>query len=646
LGAAVMGNPANALGRVPSRGRLKAASGTALTSGEDEIPSFVMEQAAETFQRYEEWRQGEDTLLFPILTDVHTQDKETWRHIGWMVETDKIFHYDFMANLGDIGLNLGSPHNSQSLSDDVVNKIQGQMLRYDGMFIYVAGNHDWDGGEGRHFTSKYLSDTFQRPWMNRGKGNYHIVENKVYGYYDIPEKNVRVIILNSQGTETIGEYYTYGNEQLEWLINLLGQTTPQMNVLLFSHYMPHWIGRWTSVENVVRPTCEIMLHVLQDFAERKQGSEQGVTWDFTQAQGTLVGLFCGDSHVNLQVKDHGVNYYITQGLGPTSASDLLYGQKRATYDYRETLCCDVIALRLKDKQVKSFRIGAGGTRMDMEFSYEPQPVRPQGDLLDISFAKSGAASDLSPMVNRISKVGFPAAVFAEELGQYVYCNLRTEWGMAPDRYHYFDMQGKIWNQLTDGFSVEGYVCPAWSEDQQPSRWCSILGYQQNGGFGLVVAGDGKWLFQLHLGDAYVDLKSTIPPVKDKWTHLVGVWDKKGGKAYLYVDGMLAAERECSGDLNAPNTSYKRCFLGCDLNGPDGTAEAAFRGHIANLRLYRDALSAADIAYLYEKTTYLPVVQAAGMGDSFPQGTYNLLGQKVQDPVSGICIRNGRKFLIR
>ena len=613
---------------------------------EDEIPSFVMEQASETFQRYEEWRQGEETLLFPIITDVHTQDKETWRHIGWMVETDKVFHYDFMANLGDIGLNLGSSHSSQALTDYILDKTQEQMMLYDGMFIYAAGNHDWDGGEGRQLTSQFLSDKFQQPWMERGKGNYHIVDKKVYGYYDIPEKNVRVVILNSEGTETLGEYYTFGKPQLDWLIDLLGKTTPETHLVLLAHYMPHWIGRWTSVENVVRPTCEILQHVLQDYAERKQGSEQGVSWDFTKAQGTLVGLFCGDTHANIQVKDHGVNYYITQGLGPAGASELLYGQKRVDFDYMKTLCCDVIAIRLKDKQVKSFRIGAGGKGMDMEFSYEPQEVKPQADLFDVSFVKSGTASDRSPMVNRIRKAGFPSSVFVDELDQYVYNGTRTEWGATPDRYHYFDMQDKIWNQIIDGFSMECYVCPSWSEDEQPASWCSAMGYQQNGGFGMVVGSDRKWTFQPHIGGKYINLKSSVLPQKDKWTHLVGVWDKKGGKASLYVDGVLVDQVDCSGSLSVPSSSYKRCFLGCDLHGSDGTAEAAFRGRIANLRLYRAPLTAEEVSMLYETTTGLPTIQVSEFHDHFPEGIYNLQGQKVTNPQHGIYILNGKKIFIR
>ena len=78
------------------------------TCGAQVVPDFVMPQARETFMRYVNWKGGEETLLFPILTDIHcgwgSDRSETYRHLGYMAETDRLFGYDFMANLGDIGL--------------------------------------------------------------------------------------------------------------------------------------------------------------------------------------------------------------------------------------------------------------------------------------------------------------------------------------------------------------------------------------------------------------------------------------------------------------------------------------------------------------------------------------------------------------
>lgn len=338
------------------------------------LPDFVMPQAQETFMRYINWKSGEETLIFPILTDIHSgwgaARNETYKHVGYMAATDRLFGYDFMACFGDIGLNGGEAHKTVEAADDLVMKTKEQMGLFPGLWIYAAGNHDWDGGGKRHNTSTYLSDVFQKPSERYGKGNLHIVEGKVYGYYDIPEKNVRVVFLNSEGTETQGEnYYTFDNEQLEWFTGILKSTKAGTDILTVCHYMPHPIGRWTSVKDAKRPTCEILCHLLADFANRRKGGELGVKWNFKGCKGRLVGLFCGDTHCNQHVCDDGVNYYITQGLGMVDPKEMLPGQTYAKYNPKESLCCDVIAIKLKSKQVHTFRVGAGGKDYDLEFSY-------------------------------------------------------------------------------------------------------------------------------------------------------------------------------------------------------------------------------------------------------------------------------------
>ena len=300
------------------------------------VPDFVMPQAEEAFMRYLNWKGGEETLVFPILTDVHTgwynNRGEAYRHLGYMAATDRLFGYDFMANLGDIGLNGGEARNSSEAADKVVMQTRQQMGLFPGVWIYTPGNHDWDGGAGRHYTSPFF--------------------------------------LNSQGTETLGEnYYTFDNEQLEWLIGVLKHTDKGTDILAFSHYMPHPIGRWMSVKDAKRPTCEVLCHLLADFVNRRKGGELGLEWNFKRSKGRLAGLLCGDTHCNQHINDDGVNYYITQGLGFVDRAQMLPGQTHADFDLNASLCFDVIALKLKSKKVRSFRVGAGGKDYDLEFAY-------------------------------------------------------------------------------------------------------------------------------------------------------------------------------------------------------------------------------------------------------------------------------------
>jgi hypothetical protein len=45
------------------------------------------------------------------------------------------------------------------------------------------------------------------------------------------------------------------------------------------------------------------------------------------------------------------------------------GQMHAFFDYRETLCIDVVAVKPAKREVHTFRIGAGGADFDTCFPY-------------------------------------------------------------------------------------------------------------------------------------------------------------------------------------------------------------------------------------------------------------------------------------
>ncbi len=320
-----------------------------------EKPAFVTEQVNETYQRFKAWKGDDEAVVFPILTDIHTNQRYTYQHIGYIAEADKFFNYDFMALLGDIGLNLFPSNISKDYVKYVIDKTVGEMARFDGVFLYAAGNHDWDAAEGDFHTSQFLSDTFQKPALKYADGNLHLVPGKVYCWYDIPEKDMRVIMLNSEGTETQnGCYYLFDEEQLFWLRQLLEDTDDHTSIVLMSHYMPHPIGRWHNIPaDCTRESNEALMALLSEYSAKKN----------------IVGLFCGDSHVNTILRENGVNYFLTQSYGWVNKADMMDGTTHAFFNYKESLCCDVIAIKPSRNEVHTFRIGAGGEEYDLQFTY-------------------------------------------------------------------------------------------------------------------------------------------------------------------------------------------------------------------------------------------------------------------------------------
>jgi len=319
-------------------------------------PDFVEKQGIETSERFLQWRGADKVLVFPIITDLHAHDRQSYKHIGYIADLDKYFRYDFMVNLGDIGLNVGEAQTSSEFADEIIRNTAAQMAKYPGVFLYTPGNHDWDAGELAQNTPQYLSSIFQRPSKKFAGDNLHLISNKCYGYYDVPDKNARIIFLDSSvATRTVrGFSYRYDDDQMKWLRNLLEQTSENMNIVLLSHYMPHPQGRWNNVpEPVTLESNNRMMALLSEY----------------QAKRRIVGLFTGDSHVNLLEEKDGVHYFITQGLGAVSPQDMMEGQRHADFDWQESLCCDVVAIKVEKNEVRTFRIGAGGADFDYEFSY-------------------------------------------------------------------------------------------------------------------------------------------------------------------------------------------------------------------------------------------------------------------------------------
>ncbi len=334
-------------------------------------PAFVIPQAKETAKRMKAWIGKDEAVVFPILTDVHTCNRETYRHIGYIAELDTLFHYDLMVNLGDIGLNTEPAHSDKSYSNDIIEHVRDEMSKYQGVFLFAPGNHDYDGGEGTHINSGELSELFQKPSLPFANGNLHLTDHNCWCYYDLPEKSLRIIILNSQNSETEGEYYyTYDEDQLEWLIRTLLETPEGMSVLVMGHYMPHNIGRGVETADPREgPTAPLLMEILSAFANHNQGENGNLRWDFSQTSNKLVGLFTGDSHVNAHIREDGVNYFISQGYGKMENKNLAPEQKRAWFNSRETLCCDIVVIKPGTGEVHTFRLGAGGAEMDYHFKY-------------------------------------------------------------------------------------------------------------------------------------------------------------------------------------------------------------------------------------------------------------------------------------
>ena len=78
--------------------------------------------------------------------------------------------------------------------------------------------------------------------------------------------------------------------------------------------------------------------------------------------------------------------------------------------------------------------------------------------------------------------------------------------------------------------------------------------------------------------------------------MVGVWNKKVGKASIYVDGVLKKEVDAVGNLNFPSEGNTWFCIGGDPSGAG--AHAGFNGDVVVARAYDDPLTTAQVSELY------------------------------------------------
>lgn len=134
---------------------------------------------------------------------------------------------------------------------------------------------------------------------------------------------------------------------------------------------------------------------------------------------------------------------------------------------------------------------------------------------------------------------------------------------------------------------------------------------QGGGTGFLIArsphnsGDNGITFLPNVpatdGGAsnWIWANSQVKPVKDTWYHLVGVWDKDAGKAYLYVNGELKADVEAAGFYRP--AGLDKLWVG--IGGDPGNKEEiqnTFAGSLTIARIYGNVLTAEDVSYLWSK----------------------------------------------
>lgn len=364
--------------------------------GNVELPTWAIAQIQDGAARYQAWRGSDQTVAFPLVTDLHShfqgvarpaQWRDSKMHILFQRAIAEATGSDFLANLGDLDFDVNilgkAPEWSQvqPVIDGFVEVHQGEKRPC----LFSMGNHDHAKAR---FTSKQFGDTFNRG-VNAAKGvDLHLSECGTWGYLDLPDKRFRTVFLNTSDEGYLG----FSVKQMQFLSDALSSAPEGWSVAVLQHAnIPAFIASWRRFiddGNFKRSGIETQL--VEDFANHRgdlvqgfnnppiTGQYGGVKWDFSKSKANLVGVFQGHLHAESYLKYAKVNYVIRPGYG-TIPWDCRCGEWRdpkrdektgqVVFSAARAMMVDLVAVKPEKKEVRIFRFGCGGPKSELEYSY-------------------------------------------------------------------------------------------------------------------------------------------------------------------------------------------------------------------------------------------------------------------------------------
>ena len=336
----------------------------------------------EAYARLESWRGGEKAVVFPLVTDTHAARplfsvppdfRDTKYHVLLAQRAALRFKADLFAELGDIGFDRDLSW-KPSKKEDALLRLESQRNLYRDFplpVLFCMGNHDCGRSYGGFFSEVRLSTKAYGGMFNgmiKKRGTELVTgPNEDYGYYDVPGKKCRVFFLNPSDSGEVG----FSTEQMGFLADGLKVPADTCAVILAHKCIHPTIGKWKGGRPGTIKNGDLCMTMLADFVTGSKGGEGNVRWDFSGSRGaTLAGCIFGDSHFNDQAVTNGVNFVITQGYGTVSAKDLTENVGYVTpVDRTKTMLVDMVAIKPAKREMRIFRIGAGGAERDRAFTF-------------------------------------------------------------------------------------------------------------------------------------------------------------------------------------------------------------------------------------------------------------------------------------
>ncbi len=308
------------------------------------VPDWVRKAVSDTGKRIDEWRKNRNCAMFIVITDLHSgiggKGRNTVEHIRYANFAAESYGADAVVNLGDCGFEypLKREDDGMLLLDTLLKYHSETKIPT----LYCVGNHDHYRGR---FSSEFLGWRFSPLCKDavRSPGGD-------YGYLNLSKRKCRAFFLNSSD----GAYYGFSDKQLEFLRSNLKKMPKDWSAVIFNHYCFDDLGNWETVPTPKYVNGKEFVKIMDDFVSEG---------------GKLAGNIVGDSHFDRTFKRGGVNFFITQGYGGILKKDRPSDVDIIDFDCNSQMLAEAVLIDSKARQLKFFRIGAGGEKKDRSAAF-------------------------------------------------------------------------------------------------------------------------------------------------------------------------------------------------------------------------------------------------------------------------------------
>ena len=357
----------------------------------DVLPLYAQSQVDTIVNTLNEIQNSQSVSL-AFLTDIHvngsTMYDSTQRamYVSALAinEIAKKIPFDFVMCNGDYLYNSTS-----STKANMINYYTelSKAIRKINIPVFLGkGNHDINdiaSSSSNYLTDEELYKSFLKYTTLKYNGNYGHLQD-AYGYYDIPNKKIRFIFINTVDVNS-DEQHTTGvsNEQVKFITNALKIIEPNWGVVFFSHHplQSGAIDPTNTTSSHLNPNNggSQLLGVINAYINSSTytNASYDIDVDYTQnGSNEIIAMISGHSH-----RDRGVYVNDILMVSTTSASYKYDGKNlegtkitRTAGTASET-SWDIITIDRQNEILYMTRYGAGSV-LNRQYSYHPEEEIP------------------------------------------------------------------------------------------------------------------------------------------------------------------------------------------------------------------------------------------------------------------------------